>query len=110
MSQDDTVFLNDSTLLTPSYVLSEQALISAIKAFDGIRRETGYHVLFALKSSSLKPALDIMKRIMDGFAASSVFETMLARQVMQTRINGTGPLEGPTFTCVRNNEGLYYST
>ncbi len=90
---DSRALLQQKHLPTPAYVLSEKTLIEALDAFARIRENAGCRILFALKSCSLKNALEVMKGRIDGFAASSLFEAALARQVLGA--NGTVHITSP---------------
>lgn len=79
---DNPPVSHDRRVLTPAYVLSEQTLKTSLDAFCRISRETGCRILFALKSSSLVAALEMMRGRVHGFSASSPFEARLGREVI----------------------------
>ena len=71
---------------TPAFVYDEAMLRVLLERTQPLRREAAVHVLFALKPFSFVPALEFMASQLDGFAASSLFEARLAREVL----GGTG--------------------
>jgi carboxynorspermidine decarboxylase len=67
---------------TPAFVIDERAVRKALATVDRIRRETGARVLYALKPLAHRETLGWMRDDLDGFAASSLFEATLAREVL----------------------------
>ena len=66
---------------TPAFVYDEAGLDRLIDTLDPVRRATGCKVLFSLKAFSFIDALEMMAPRLDGFAASSLFEARLAREI-----------------------------
>jgi carboxynorspermidine decarboxylase len=70
------------TVETPAFVMEECAVRAALAVVDRIRRETAVRVLYALKPSVYPDLLTWIRDGVDGFAASSLYEAMVARQVL----------------------------
>lgn len=68
---------------TPAFVLDERAVRRALARVEGVRRETGARVLYAMKPLAQREVLAWMRGGVDGFAASSLFEATLAREVLR---------------------------
>lgn len=68
---------------TPAFVLNEKALLNALDNANYIQEQSGASVLYALKPLTNTSVMQRMvDRGIDGFAASSLFETKLARDVI----------------------------
>lgn len=78
---------------SPAFVYDEAAMLGAVNCLEPVRAATGCKVLFAVKSCAAAHVLAFLARHVDGFAASSLFEATLARQVMGRR--GTVHLTTP---------------
>jgi carboxynorspermidine decarboxylase len=70
---------------TPAFVLDERRLLRDLKAATRLRDECGCKLLYALKPLTCEFALELMAGRVDGFAASSLFESRLARDVVGSR-------------------------
>ena len=66
---------------TPAFVYDEAGLHRLIDTLDPVKQATGCKVLFSLKAFSFIDAIELMAPRLDGFAASSLFEARLAREV-----------------------------
>jgi carboxynorspermidine decarboxylase len=84
---------------TPAFVIDERPVRAALATVDRIRRETGARVLYALKPLAHRDLLSWMRDHVDGFAASSLYEARLAREVL-----GPGKTVSITTPCFRDNE------
>lgn len=71
-----------SKLETPAFVISQRRIEDAMRAVDEIQSQTGCRVLYALKPLALVSVLRLMADHVSGFAASSLFEAQLARQIL----------------------------
>lgn len=80
---------------TPAFVYEEERLEYAVRVLDRFGTEPGCQVLFALKPFTVCDALHLMVPHLDGFAASSLFEATLARDVIGDR--GTVHITTPGF-------------
>ena len=67
---------------TPAFVYDERAMHRLLDYVAPLRADGRCEVLFAVKSFSFAPALSVMAPRLDGFAASSLFEARLARDVL----------------------------
>ena len=72
---------------TPAFLYDENSILSSIGFLHRIKQRTGCKLLFSLKSFAVKDALRLMTDRVDGFAVSSLFEAMLARELINH--NGT---------------------
>jgi carboxynorspermidine decarboxylase len=84
---------------TPAFVLEERAVRRALATVERIRRDTGARVLYAMKPLAQPELLGWMRGPLDGFAASSLFEAMLAREVL-----GSDGIVSMTTPCFRDGE------
>ena len=66
---------------TPAFVYDERAMDRLIDRAGLLRADGRCRLLFAIKSFSFAPALQVMAPRLDGFAASSLYEARLARSV-----------------------------
>jgi carboxynorspermidine decarboxylase len=71
-----------SDMETPAFVISERCLVDTMRAVDEVQARTGCRVLYALKPLGLASVLRAMSEHVSGFAASSLFEAKLARDVL----------------------------
>ncbi len=67
---------------TPAFVLDERRLRRDLKAAARLRDHCGFKLLYALKPLTCDFVLELMLGTVDGFAASSLFEARLARDVL----------------------------
>ena len=67
---------------TPAFVYDERAMHRLIDHTEPLRSDGRCGLLFAMKSFSFAPALEVMAPRLDGFAVSSLFEARLARSVL----------------------------
>jgi len=70
---------------TPAFVYDENAITRKLSLVASIRAKAGCKVLYALKPFSIASALQVMAPRLDGFAASSLFEATLARDILGSR-------------------------
>ena len=75
-----------NTVATPAFIYDVATLMGLLARVQSVRRASPAKVLFALKPFSFAPALELIASQLDGFAASSLFEARLAREVL----GGTG--------------------
>lgn len=74
--------LHDSALRTPAFVIDTATLRADAATVRTAAEAAGAIPLFALKSFSILSGVEIIGAAVNGFAASSVFEARLARQVL----------------------------
>jgi len=77
----NTTFISQLEL-TPAFVYDEAKITSLRSHLKRIILKSGCQILFALKSFSFGPGLITIKRIVDGFGTSSLFEAKLARGII----------------------------
>jgi carboxynorspermidine decarboxylase len=84
---------------TPAYICDETALAFSCKRLNTLCCETRIKQLFPLKCHNLSGSLQIIAEHVDGFAASSLFEARLAREVLDEnkKVHFTSP-------CLRKDE------
>ena len=70
---------------TPAFVYDERAMHRLLDYVRPLRESGQCDVLFAVKSFSFAPALQVMAPRLDGFAVSSLYEARLARSVLGSR-------------------------
>jgi carboxynorspermidine decarboxylase len=78
---------------TPALVLDEQQVLRDLDAAVSLRDQCGCKILYALKPMTYEFVLELMIGKIDGFAVSSLFESRLAREVIES--NGTVHLTTP---------------
>ena len=69
-------------IATPAFVYDERAMHRLLDYTEPLRADGRCGALFAVKSFSFAPALELMAPRLDGFAVSSLFEARLARSVI----------------------------
>ena len=74
-------FASSREVATPAFVYDEAGIDRLIDTLEPVRRATGCKLLFSLKAFSFIDAVERMVPRLDGFAASSLFEARLAREV-----------------------------
>ena len=90
--------LESQGIQTPCFVYDEAVLGELLNRVATIQASTDVNVLYALKPFALFDALKFMAPSLAGFAASSLFEARLARQVLGERgsVHFTSPGLRPT--------------
>ena len=82
-------------LETPAFVYEQSALLENVKSITKIARERSCKVLYTPKANAIHAVLSLIGNYVDGFAASSVFEARLSREVIDQ--NGSVHLTSPGF-------------
>lgn len=67
---------------TPAYIYDERQLRSDVQRVGAIARDVGCKILYSPKANTVRGVLDAIAGSVDGFAASSVFEARLSREVL----------------------------
>jgi len=70
------------SLETPAFLYDEGAILEALHKLRKLSSATGCRVLFSLKAFSMADALRLMIPLLDGMAASSLFEARHARNLI----------------------------
>lgn len=86
--------LESLPLDTPAFVYDERLISQSLTKLREIAAESGCKILYSLKAFTMIDALRLMTPFLDGFAASSLFEVELARQLLTT--TGTVHLTTPS--------------
>jgi len=81
-------------LETPAFVYAERAVGQLLDYGQQLRADTGCRALYSLKPLPMPDLLARMLPQLDGFAASSLFEARLAREVMDGRTAEGGGRNG----------------
>lgn len=72
-------------LRTPAFVYDEQCLLRRIREIRRATSRARCRLLYSIKALSLPQCLEVIGPAVDGFAASSLFEATLAREVTRSR-------------------------
>ena len=67
---------------TPAYITDQTAIVETMKAVDEIKDASGVKFLYTLKPNAHPDAMVPMLGHVDGFAASSVNEAIVARGIL----------------------------
>lgn len=87
------MIINSEKIHTPAYVVSTSYLEFAASRILDIAYKSKVSIFFPLKTQNLSCALNICKKKCNGFAASSLFEAKLAREIggIEQRVHFTSP-------------------
>ncbi len=67
---------------SPSFIIDERRLLDAVGNVQRAISVTGAHLLYAIKAQANTDVLDVLRRHVSGFSASSLFEAELARSLL----------------------------
>ena len=67
---------------TPAFIYDEGRILRAVKDLACLSDRAGFKVLFTLKPLTIADMMRLMVPYVDGFAASSLFEATLAREII----------------------------
>ena len=81
------------SIATPAFVYEEAFIRTRCEHLRGIADEAGCRLLYSLKALTLPCVLDLINPHVQGFSASSLYESMIAREVLKTE--GTVHLTTP---------------
>ena len=79
---------SDDTIHTPAFVYDESYVIEKLELLSGIRKVSGCHILYSVKALTVTDLLQTIAAFVDGFSVSSLFESMLAKEI----IDGNGSI------------------
>lgn len=82
MTHEGTAWLQRAQLRTPAFVIDRQMLQDNARRVRSALGNDTAHLLFAMKSFSVPRGLERLASVVDGFAASSLFEARLARNIV----------------------------
>lgn len=74
--------MNYSTLPSPCYILSEEALLANLQILNLVQKEAGVSIICALKGFAFWPAFPVIRDYLAGATASSVNEARLIAEEM----------------------------
>lgn len=81
------------SIATPAFVYEEAFITSRCEHLRGIADKAGCRLLYSLKALTLPCVLELIEPHVQGFSASSLYESMIARDVLKTE--GTVHLTSP---------------
>lgn len=67
---------------TPAFILDEAQIVSNLTTLSQIRQQSGCKILYAMKALPSMRVLKIAKPFVDGFSVSSLFEAILAQEIL----------------------------
>jgi carboxynorspermidine decarboxylase len=79
---------------SPAFVFDELSLLASLHAMQGFAASGKCRALFSVKSLAISDVLVTIARSVDGFSASSLFETKLARDIggQRSLVSYIGPI------------------
>lgn len=70
---------------SPAFVLDEERLLANLQPLSALRAASGCKILYAIKALPLAHLLGLLKRQVDGFSVSSLFEAKLANEMLANK-------------------------
>lgn len=83
--------MNFDNIPTPCFVVDESALLRNLVVLDSIRNRTGCKIILALKSFAMFSVFPLLRKALDGAAASSLNEARLGRQELGGEVHVCAP-------------------
>ncbi|MFA5256641.1 MAG: carboxynorspermidine decarboxylase [Opitutales bacterium] len=80
-----------SSVRTPCYVVSEDAILRNCLIIDGVQRRTGARILLALKAFALPAVFPIIGKYLHGVCASGPIEARLGREEFGREVHTYAP-------------------
>ncbi len=77
----DSIFHN-TDLITPAYIYEQEKIISVLDLLAEIKEKTACFPLYSIKSANMSGLLKTIKPYVSGFSCSSLFEVLLAKEVL----------------------------
>ncbi len=77
----DSIF-NNTDLITPAYVYDQDRIIEVLELLVDIKERTGCFPLYSIKSANVSGLLEMIKPYVDGFSCSSLYEVLLAKEIL----------------------------
>ena len=84
--------LDYSQVTSPCFVLDETRLRRNMEILDQIQKQTGVHIICALKGYSFWRSFPIIAEYLPGATASSLNEARLAREEMNKQVHVFAPV------------------
>ena len=70
---------------SPCYVLNENKLIANLELMERVQKESGAHIILALKGFSMWSSFPVVRKYLKGCTASSAWEAELAADTFGPR-------------------------
>ena len=83
--------LDISRLPTPCYVLEEERLRANLAIMDRVQRESGGHIILALKGYAMWSSFPVIREVLPGCTASSLNEVRLAAEEFGRQVHVYAP-------------------
>ncbi|MGB5440769.1 MAG: carboxynorspermidine decarboxylase [Gammaproteobacteria bacterium] len=83
--------LDISSVPTPCYVLEEERLRANLAIMDRVQRESGGHIILALKGYAMWSSFPIIREVLQGCTASSLNEARLAAEKFEREVHAYAP-------------------
>ncbi len=74
--------LSDKSFKTPAYIYDETSISSVLERFDEINSGKNFQLLYSIKAVSTAALLERIAPHVAGFSCSSLFECMLAKEIL----------------------------
>jgi carboxynorspermidine decarboxylase len=78
-------------LPSPCWLLEEHRLLNNLRLLEKIKKESGAHILLALKGYALWKSFDLIKTKLDGCCASGYHEALLAHETFGKEVHTYSP-------------------
>ena len=83
--------INTSEIKTPCFVIDEEIIVNNLKILDYVKKETGCKILLALKAYATYETFPIMKEILNGVCAGSLYEAKLGKEEFGKEVHTYSP-------------------
>lgn len=83
--------LDISRIPTPCYVLEEEKLLSNLALMERVQRESGGHIILALKGYAMWSTFPMVRKVLQGCTASSLNEALLASEEFGREVHVYAP-------------------
>jgi len=87
--------LDISQVPTPCYVLEEEKLLANLATMERVQRESGGHIILALKGYAMWSTFPIIREVLQGCTASSLNEVRLASEEFGREVHVYAPAYVP---------------
>jgi carboxynorspermidine decarboxylase len=68
---------------SPAFVIDRETLLANLRILAELKKQSGVHILYSIKSLPLSRVLQEARPFVDGFSVSSLFEARLAQEILQ---------------------------
>jgi carboxynorspermidine decarboxylase len=76
--------LKNDLSTTPAFILDKQAVENNLKTLNELRSQSGCQYLYSMKALPFSSLLELVKPVVDGFSASSLFEVQLIHELFSS--------------------------